>query len=122
LPHTLGMVGALALELHILVLPDGSVGDAEVIKSTGEPEIDRLAIGTVTNSWSYLAASIGGRPIEAWTIVIVRFAAIQCTDTYIWCRPSAPCESQRQWSCFDRGERVMALPCKIPGLALDESQ
>jgi len=76
LPHTLGMVGALALELRILVLPDGSVGDAEVIKSTGEPEIDRLAIETVKNSWRYLPASIGGRPIEAWTTVIVRFAAI----------------------------------------------
>jgi hypothetical protein len=28
------------------------------------------------NSWRYLPASINGKPIEAWTTVIVRFAAI----------------------------------------------
>jgi TonB family protein len=76
LPHTLGSVGALALKLRILVLPGGSVGDAQIISSTGEPDIDRLAIETVKNSWHYLPASINGKPIEAWTTVIVRFAAI----------------------------------------------
>ena len=76
LPHTIGMVGALDLELRILVLPDGSVGDAQVIRSTGDAGIDRLAIETVKNSWHYLPASINGKPIEAWATVIVRFAAI----------------------------------------------
>ncbi|HEX3663775.1 MAG TPA: energy transducer TonB [Rhizomicrobium sp.] len=76
LPHTLGMVGALSLELRILVLPDGSVGDAQVARSTGEPDIDRIAIETVKGSWRYIPATINGKPIEAWTMVIVRFAAI----------------------------------------------
>lgn len=77
LPHTLGaIVGALRLELHILVLTDGSVGPADVIKSSGNPEIDRLAIQTVQNSWRYLPATVNGKPIEAWTTVTVWFAAM----------------------------------------------
>lgn len=76
LPHTLGAVGALALELRILVLADGSVGQADIIKSTGDAEIDRLAIATVQNSWRYLPAEINGKPVESWTTVIVRFASM----------------------------------------------
>ena len=76
LPHTLGAVGALVLRLRILVLPDGSVGDAQIARSTGVSEIDRIAMETVRNSWRYLPAAINGKPIEAWTTVIVRFAAI----------------------------------------------
>lgn len=77
LPATLGsFVTALTLELRVLVMPDGSVGDAQVLRSTGEREIDRIAIETVKDSWRYLPASINGKPIEAWTTVIVRFAII----------------------------------------------
>lgn len=32
--------------------------------------------GRVMNSWRYLPASVNGKPIETWTTVIVRFAAI----------------------------------------------
>lgn len=76
LPRTLGSVAALSLKLRILVLPDGSVGDAQVVRSTGQRDIDRLAIETVKNSWRYLPASVNGKPIEAWTTVIVRFAPV----------------------------------------------
>jgi protein TonB len=77
LPARLGsFVTALSLELRILVLPDGSVGDAQIVRSCGQEEIDRLAIETVKNSWHYLPASINGKPVEAWTSVIVRFSAI----------------------------------------------
>lgn len=77
LPHTLGaIVGALRLELHILVLADGSVGQVRIIKSTGEADIDRLAIETVQNSWRYLPATVNGKPIEAWTTVTVWFASL----------------------------------------------
>ena len=76
LPRTLGSVAALTLKLRILVLPDGSVGDAQVVRSTGQREIDQLAIETVKNSWRYLPATVNGKPIEAWTTVIVRFAPV----------------------------------------------
>lgn len=76
LPHTMGgAIGAISVELRILVLPDGSVGDAKVVRSAGEADIDRLAIETVRNSWHYLPASINGKPVGAWTTVIIRFAA-----------------------------------------------
>lgn len=77
LPATLGsMIAALTLRLRLLVLPDGSVFDAKVEKSTGEAEIDQLAIGWIRAEWRYLPAMVNGRPITAWTTVIVRFAAI----------------------------------------------
>ncbi|HEX4158030.1 MAG TPA: TonB family protein [Rhizomicrobium sp.] len=76
LPRTVAMIGALVLELRVLVLPDGSVGDARVIKSTGEPEYDRIAIETVKGSWRHIPATAGGKPIEAWTTIMVRFTAI----------------------------------------------
>jgi len=77
LPRTLGsMVGAIALKLRILVLPDGSVGDTQVVSSTGERDIDQLAVNWVRNSWHYLPASVNGKPMAAWTTIIVRFAAI----------------------------------------------
>jgi TonB family protein len=77
LPGTLGsIIASLSLRLRILVLPDGSVLDAVIQKSTGEAEFDKLAIDWVKDNWRYLPATVNGRPIEAWTTVIVRFAAI----------------------------------------------
>ncbi|HEX4077320.1 MAG TPA: energy transducer TonB [Rhizomicrobium sp.] len=74
LPHTLGSyIMAVSLELRILVLPDGSVRDARIVRSTGQGEIDRIAIQTVEDSWRYLPASINGKAIGAWTTIIVRF-------------------------------------------------
>jgi len=76
LPRSVAMIGALVLELSILVLPDGTVGDARVVKSTGQPEIDRIGIETVEGSWRYIPATVSGKPVESWTTVMVRFAAI----------------------------------------------
>ena len=77
LPRTLGgIVGAIALKLRILVLPDGSVGDTQVVRSTGQRDIDELAVNWVRNTWHYLPASANGKPMAAWTTFIVRFAAI----------------------------------------------
>ena len=77
LPRTLGgIVGAIALKLRILVLPDGSVGDTQVVRSTGQRDIDELAVNWVRNTWRYLPASANGKPMAAWTTIIVRFAAM----------------------------------------------
>lgn len=70
------VLASLTLRLRLLVLPDGSVFDAKVEKSTGEAEIDQIAIGWIRGNWRYLPATVNGRPITAWTTVIVRFAAI----------------------------------------------
>jgi TonB family protein len=75
LPHTLGdLVGALSLELRVLVLADGSIGNAQIQRSTGQGDIDRLAIETVKSSWHFLPASLNSQPTEAWINVVVRFA------------------------------------------------
>lgn len=75
LPRTMGaIIAALSVELRVLVRPDGSIAEAEIVRSAGEGGIDQLATETVKNSWRYLPASINGKPIEAWMTVIVRFA------------------------------------------------
>lgn len=75
LPRSMGaIIRALSVELRVLVLPDGTVGNAEVVRSAGEGDIDRLAMQTVRDGWRYLPASINGKPIETWMTVIVRFA------------------------------------------------
>jgi protein TonB len=77
LPGTLGrLIAELALRLNILVLPDGSVFEARIVKSTGEAEIDRLAAQWVKTNWRFLPALQNGQPVEAWTTVMVRFAPI----------------------------------------------
>jgi protein TonB len=77
LPSPLDRIAKAAqLELRILVLPDGSVGDAEIVKSTGQGVIDRLGTDFVRASWRFLPALANGRPIEAWSTVIVRFSAV----------------------------------------------
>jgi outer membrane biosynthesis protein TonB len=57
-------------------LTDGSVGDARIVHSSAEREIDQIAIETVKDSWHYLSASVNGKPIEAWTTGIVRFVPV----------------------------------------------
>jgi TonB family protein len=75
LPRSLGVpISALSLKLLILVLPDGTVSDAKIVKSTGLREIDGLAVDHVKNTWVFIPASINGNPVEGWITVIVRFA------------------------------------------------
>ena len=77
LPHTLGAwVQSASLELRLLVRTDGTIADAEVVRSTGMVEIDQLAVSYVKANWRYLPASASGRSIEAWTTAMVRFAAM----------------------------------------------
>jgi protein TonB len=77
LPGTLGaLIAALSLKLRLLVLPDGSIFSAHVVRSTGEAEIDRVAIQWVQANWRYLPAVVNGRPIMGRVTVIVRFAPI----------------------------------------------
>jgi protein TonB len=77
LPGTFGaLLTSISMKLRLLVLPDGSVLDAVIVRSTGEPEIDKIAVDWVRESWRYLPAVANGKPIETWVTVIVRFAPI----------------------------------------------
>ncbi len=60
--------------LKILVLSDGSVADASVVRSSGDGEIDDDAIAFVKTRWKFLPALLEGKPIRYWTTVAVRFA------------------------------------------------
>jgi TonB family protein len=64
---------AAEVVLRILVRKDGTIGDANVEKSCGTSEVDMLALEFVKSHWRYLAATLAGQPIDAWTTVLVRF-------------------------------------------------
>lgn len=77
LPGTFGaLIAAASLKLRLLVLPDGSIFNAKVVRSSGEAEFDQVAIQWVSGNWRYLPAVVNGRPVTAWVTVIVRFAPI----------------------------------------------
>jgi TonB family protein len=77
-----GTAAASSLMLRVLVEADGSVGNAEVVRSAGDAEADRTAINFVMANWRFLPASVNGKPIEAWMTVIVRFATGQAKTPY----------------------------------------
>ena len=77
LPGSFGaLIAAASLKLRLLVLPDGSIFNAHVLRSTGEADMDRVAIQWIEGNWRYLPAVVNGRPVTAWITVIVRFAPI----------------------------------------------
>jgi hypothetical protein len=66
---------SVGVTLHILVLVDGSVGDARVSRSSGKSTLDNLIVEFVKANWHYLPASIAGRAIQYWTTVLVPLGA-----------------------------------------------
>lgn len=60
--------------LQILVLPDGSVADAKVFKTSGQRTLDAFAIEFAKANWRYIPAIANGRPIRYWTTVLVPIA------------------------------------------------
>ncbi len=64
-----------ALVVKILVMPDGTVGDASVIKSSGKSEIDEAAIAYVKANWHFLPALLNGTPIQYWITLSVPLAS-----------------------------------------------
>jgi TonB family protein len=65
---------AAVIMLHLLILPDGSVEDAKILKSSRNSDLDRITLDYVKKNWRFLPPSMGGQPIEAWTTAFVRFA------------------------------------------------
>jgi TonB family protein len=62
---------AVSVVLKILVMPDGSIGDATVMRSSGRVEIDSGAIAYVRTNWHFLPALLNGAAIKYWTTVSV---------------------------------------------------
>ncbi len=76
LPDMFKSIGAGAvIVLKVLVRIDGSIGDAQVVKSSGDAALDRVAIDHVKENWRYIPAQISGTPIQDWTTVMVPFRA-----------------------------------------------
>jgi TonB family protein len=76
LPQSLqGHAGAAEIVLRILVLPDGSIGEAQIAKSSGQPQLDVFAAQFAQANWRFAPAMIGGRPLQDWTTVLMRITA-----------------------------------------------
>ena len=58
--------------IRALVGPDGMTREVRLHRSSGFGELDHAALAAV-RGWAFAAATEGGRPIEAWVEVPVRF-------------------------------------------------
>lgn len=58
--------------IRALVGPDGLTREVRLHRSSGFSELDNAALAAV-RGWAFAAATEGGRPIEAWVEVPVRF-------------------------------------------------
>jgi TonB family protein len=67
--------GALDIMLRILVLADGSISDAKVLASSGQPDMDAAAIGYVKANWRFIPAMLSGTAVEYWTTIRVKVPA-----------------------------------------------
>ena len=75
LPQLLRNLGAgLTVVLKIFVLSDGSITDAHIVKTSGDPRLDAFAVEYVKANWRYVPASISGTPAQDWTTVLVPFS------------------------------------------------
>ena len=58
--------------VRLLVLPNGQVGDVNLVKSSGFPQLDAAAL-VETGNWRYLPAVRHGEPVSAEIDVAIRF-------------------------------------------------
>jgi protein TonB len=75
-PYPPGMVrqgNQGTVDLEVYVLPNGRVGDARVIKSTGWDELDRSAVAEAKRYWRLVPATRDGVAIAQWHKLRVTF-------------------------------------------------
>lgn len=70
LSRRLGEQGRVMLDVYIL--PDGSVGEIKLNRSSGFPRLDNAALQAV-KTWKYVPAKRGGKPIPFWYVQPVSF-------------------------------------------------
>lgn len=79
-PHVITVYPQVALLNHqqgvvvlrLLILQSGLVGDVQVLKSSGYPQLDAAAL-VETGYWRYLPAVRDGKPVAAQAIVTIHF-------------------------------------------------
>jgi protein TonB len=65
------------VQLRVLVGADGLVMRVELVRSSRFAALDESAIRTVASRWRFVPARRGGREIESWVIVPIRFVLNQ---------------------------------------------
>lgn len=68
------MASRALVQLRVMVEPDGAISDAEVTQSTGNGDLDTLAIAFVKTHWRFRPALLGSTPTKDWVTVICQFA------------------------------------------------
>src|SRR2546427_2142838 len=58
--------------LRILVRSDGSVGQVDLVESSGYPALDEAAVRAAA-LWRFTPATRDGQPVEAWAVIPIRF-------------------------------------------------
>lgn len=71
-PRAIALRMAGTALIRALVGPDGQTREVRLHRSSGFGELDNAALAAV-RGWAFTAATEGGRPIEAWVEVPVRF-------------------------------------------------
>jgi TonB family protein len=54
------------VDVEILVQPDGRIGDARIVRSSGHELFDRAALDEARRSWRMLPATRNGEPYAQW--------------------------------------------------------
>ena len=67
----LGAQGVVTL--RVFVRKDGSVGQAEVLRSSGFRMLDNSALKTVRSAWRFIPAQMDGLAIDSWVEVPIKF-------------------------------------------------
>jgi protein TonB len=75
-PQLRGLASTSPLQLQMLVLPDGTIADVKILRSSGNTDIDAITIAFVKENWRYLPASVGDKFVEHWITGYVRFAHV----------------------------------------------
>jgi TonB family protein len=55
-----------AIRLHYMILENGTVGDIQILESSGFQRLDDASIAMVRNRWTFMPATRNGQPIRAW--------------------------------------------------------
>lgn len=63
------------LVLKLLILNDGSVGDAQVATSSGDAQTDADVLAFIKEHWRFLPAMLRDTAIQYWTTVAVPLRA-----------------------------------------------
>jgi len=72
-PDVIRAGGQGSLEIEIYVLPNGRVGDARILRTSGFDSLDRAAIQEARRNWRLLPATRNGEPFAQWYSLRVVF-------------------------------------------------